>query len=86
MAEICAMLGRGQISQRVAQLAAWHLNNDVSWKKLTGLRRKLTLGTEPTYSRKELDAGKEAAEKAVEAAEKAQQSKSAEETSSSKAN
>lgn len=70
VAQVCAMLGRGEISQRTAQLAAWHLNNDMSWEKLAGMRRKLALGTEPTYSRRELDAGKEAAEKAVESAKK----------------
>ncbi len=28
VAEVCVMLGRGEIPQRVAQLAAWHLSND----------------------------------------------------------
>ena len=70
VAEVCAMLGRGEISQRAAQLAAWHLNNDMSWEKLAGMRRKLALGTEPTYSRKELDAGKEAAKLAIQSAKK----------------
>ena len=31
--ELCRMLGR-RISQRVAQAAAWHLNNNMSWDQL----------------------------------------------------
>lgn len=68
VAEICAMLGSGEISQRVAQLAAWHLNNDQGWKQLASLRQKAALGTQPSYSRKELQAAKKAAEEAVELA------------------
>jgi hypothetical protein len=68
VAELCEMLGRGEISQRAAQLAAWHLNNDVSWEKLASTRQKLAIGSRPTYTRRELQAGKEAAEKATELA------------------
>ena len=32
--ELCRMLGNGQVSQRAAQVAAWHLNNDMSWQEL----------------------------------------------------
>ena len=32
--ELCQMLGSGKINQRVAQAAAWHLNNDMSWEEL----------------------------------------------------
>ncbi len=32
--EICAMLGRGEIGQKAAQAAAWHLNNEMSWEEL----------------------------------------------------
>ena len=68
VAELCAMLGRGEIDRRSAQLAAWHLNNDVSWQKLASMREKLAVGTRPTYSQQELKAGKEAAEKATKLA------------------
>ena len=64
------MLGQGKISQRVAQLAAWHLNNDMSWRQLADLRRRVANGTEPLYTQAELRAGKQAAESAVELAEK----------------
>lgn len=32
--ELCSMLGYGQIDQRTAQVAAWHLQNEMSWKQL----------------------------------------------------
>ena len=68
VAELCAMLGRGEIGQRAAQLAAWHLNNEVSWQKLESRRTKLAVGTRPTYTRRELEAGKQAAQRATKLA------------------
>jgi hypothetical protein len=68
--ELCAMLGRGEVNQRVAQLAAWHLNNNMGWTELAGLRHRSTFGDRPAYSRTELGAGKRVAEKAVALAEK----------------
>jgi hypothetical protein len=32
--ELCQMLGSGKINQRVAQAAAWHLANDMTWDEL----------------------------------------------------
>ena len=75
VAEVCAMLGRGEISRRAAQLAAWHLNNDMSWEKLAGIRQKATFGTKASYTRKELEAAKQAAEKAVKKGKKPNGSK-----------
>jgi len=69
VAELCAMLGRGEIGQRAAQLAAWHLNNELSWQKLANMRTKLAIGTKPTYTQRELRAAKTAAEKATKLAE-----------------
>ena len=68
VAEVCAMLGRGEVNQTAAQLAAWHLNNDVSWEKLAKLPRKLAIGTKPIYSAEEIKAGRKVAEKALELA------------------
>jgi len=76
--ELCAMLGRGEIGQRAAQLAAWYLNNGLSWEKLANMREKLPIGSKPTYTRQELQAGQQAADKASKLAE--QQRKSGEET------
>ena len=67
------MLGRGQINQRTAQLAAWHLNNDLSWKKLAGMQEKAALGTVARYTDKELQAAKKGAESAAELVSQAKQ-------------
>ncbi len=69
VAELCAMLGRGEIGQRAAQLAVWHLNNELSWQKLANMRTKLAIGTKPTYTQREFQAGKMAAETAAKLAE-----------------
>lgn len=68
IAELCAMLGRKELDQRVVQLAAWHINNGVSWKDLAAKRRQSTLPAPPTYSKKEIDAAKEAVADARKAA------------------
>jgi hypothetical protein len=36
--EVCQELGAGKINQRVAQAAAWHLNNNMSWEQLAAKR------------------------------------------------
>jgi hypothetical protein len=74
VAELCAMLGRKEVSQQAAQLAAWHLNNDLSWEELAKIRRKTAFGSRPQYSRQELEAGKKAVEKARKRARQADRS------------
>ncbi len=37
--ELCARLGRKEISQSVAQAAAWHLTDKMSWKELSTINR-----------------------------------------------
>jgi hypothetical protein len=39
VAELCRQLGRGELAQKTAQAAAWHLTNDLSWEKLASLNR-----------------------------------------------
>jgi len=70
LGELCRMLGRGQVGQRAAQAAAWHLNNDMTWEQLASLRLKTAIGgiTKPFFTPQELAEGKQAAEKAVELA------------------
>ena len=70
VAELCEMLGRGEIGQRVAQLAAWHLNNDLSWQRLANMRTSSRVASRPIYTSQELLAGKKAAEMATKLAEK----------------
>ncbi len=39
VAELCRQLGRGEVAQRTAQAAAWHLANGLSWERLAGINR-----------------------------------------------
>ena len=59
--EICRMLGRGEIDQRVAQAAAWHLANELSWEALAAKRVHVRgLGHKRLYSRQQLALAKDA--------------------------
>ena len=69
--QVCQMLGAGQIERRVAQAAAWHLNNDKSWDALA----KLSADPEwcvppalrkPYFTRQELASAKKLTEKIAE--------------------
>lgn len=56
--ELCRLLGQGQISQRAAQVAAWHLNNGMSFEQLAAKQLKFADGsTAPYFSPQELQAG-----------------------------
>jgi len=56
--QLCRMLGTGRINQRAAQVAAWHLNNDMSWQQLAAKRIRYANGTSrPYFSPQELHAG-----------------------------
>jgi hypothetical protein len=65
--EICRMLGRGELSHRAAQAAAWHLANRLSWKELGAEPRRQYpgMGTQGAFTREELLDAKQAVEKAV---------------------
>jgi hypothetical protein len=55
--ELCRMVGRGELNQRVAQVAAWHLNNDMSWEELLKKQYKFAGGmTKPYFSPEEIQA------------------------------
>ena len=56
VAEICKMLGRGELSQNVAQAAAWHLTDGLSWEELAKKDRvRLSNGyTEKFFAPQEL--------------------------------
>ncbi len=47
--ELCRMLGAGQISQRVAQVAAWHLENNMSWQELSSKQIRHLNGMRELY-------------------------------------
>jgi len=80
--ELCAMLGSGQISQRAAQAAAWHLSDDMSWEQLAAKRLRYANGaSQPYFTRQEIQAGMQIAGAAVRTAEKRKQEQSSQSTS-----
>jgi hypothetical protein len=40
--ELCRALGRGQVSQNIAQAAAWHIANGLSWQELASKPRMIS--------------------------------------------
>jgi len=55
--ELVRMLGRGEIDQRSAQAAAWHLANDLSWQQLAAKIGMKHIGgqTEPYFSTAQIE-------------------------------
>jgi len=47
--ELCAMLGSGEIDQRSAQVAAWHLQNEMSWEELANKEIRHLNGVREPY-------------------------------------
>jgi hypothetical protein len=83
VAELCRMLGTGQLNQRAAQAAAWSLNNDMSWQELSAKRIRHANGTsEPYFSPMEIQTGMKVAAAAVKIAEEKQQQKQYSDSSS----
>lgn len=61
--EALKMLNRGQMSQRVAQVLAWHLNNDMSFEQLAAKQiQHLGGGSEPYFNLVEIRAAMQAKE------------------------
>jgi len=55
--EVCKMLGYNRMPQRVAQVAAWHLNSEMSWPELAAKKLKFANGTwRPYFSPMEIQA------------------------------
>ncbi len=68
--ELCRMLGTGQVNQRAAQVAAWHLNNGMSWQELAAKQLRHADGTsEPYFTPLEIRGGINLAGIATKAAE-----------------
>ena len=68
--ELCAMVGSGKLNQRAAQVAAWHLNNDMSWQELANKQLRHANGTRsPYFSAQEIQAGMQIAAVAKRLAE-----------------
>jgi len=76
--ELVKMFGRGDIDQRAAQCAAWHLANGVSWQDLTekvGVRH-ISGATEPFFTPTQLQRAIAAVDRAKEGADQAARSQS----------
>jgi hypothetical protein len=70
--ELLQMLGSGQISQRAAQAAAWHLQDGLSWEELAnkvGIQH-INGAREPYFRPQELQAGMKLAAMAQQLAQK----------------
>jgi hypothetical protein len=51
------MLGRGEVSQRVAQILAWHSQNEMTWEELASKQiERLGGGSYPYFSADEMRA------------------------------
>ncbi len=75
VAELLEMLASGRVNQRAAQVAAWHLNNEMSFQELAAKRIKHANGTaEPYFSPQELQAGMQLTAMAHKLAEKRKKS------------
>ena len=73
--ELCQMLGSGRVNQRAAQVAAWHLNNDMSFQELAAERNRFANGTsQPFFTPQELRAGMNLSAMAAKTAQKQQKS------------
>jgi len=69
--ELCRMLGKGMMPQRVAQVAAWHLANGMSWQELAAKQIRRANGMRsPYFSPQEIHYGQQAAAMATKLAEK----------------
>ena len=71
--ELVKMLARGEIDQRSAQAAAWHLQNGLSWEEMAqkiGVKH-LNGSVEPYFTRAQLQRAAKAAQVAVSRAEAA---------------
>lgn len=69
--ELLKALAADQCSQRIAQAAAWHYANGMSWDELAAKQRKhLNAPSEPYFSRAELQAALQLAQAAEQAVRK----------------
>jgi hypothetical protein len=77
VAELCRMLGTGQLDQRAAQAATWFLTGDLTWQELTSKRYKLANGSPGGlyFSPQEIQAAMILAKTAVKTAEEKLQQK-----------
>ncbi len=82
--ELCRMLGTGQLDQRSAQVAAWHLANGLSWDYLARKQLRHADGTsEPYFTDAQIRGGVNLAALAAKGAEQRKQDQQKQQPSSS---
>ena len=68
--ELCKLLGTGQINQRAAQAAAWHLANHMTWEQLTDKKVHHLLGGDAVFfSKDDIRVAMQLTDRAMKAAE-----------------
>ncbi len=73
--ELVRMLGRGEVPQRVAQVAAWHLNNEMTWEQLAAKELRFATGLRrPYFTPQEIQAAMQVVAKANNLAEQRKRS------------
>ena len=73
--EVCRMLGYGMLPQRAAQVAAWHLNSNMSWQQLAGKQLHYADGTRsPYFSQQEIRGGMQVVAAAAKLAKEREES------------
>jgi hypothetical protein len=74
VSELCRMLGQGVVPQRAAQVAAWHLNNGMTFEQLATKQLHYADGsTAPYFTPQELQVGMQAVAAATKAVQEKQQ-------------
>jgi len=74
--EVCKALGKGEVPQRVAQVAAWHMNNGMTWEQLAAKQLRCAPGlSEPYFAPAEIQAAMKLASAVASAIEKQKQNK-----------
>ncbi|MDZ7617591.1 MAG: hypothetical protein U1E05_11335 [Patescibacteria group bacterium] len=61
VAALCTMLGKGEVDQQTAQLAAWHFQNKINWEDMAAISKKTAVGPRPKYTPAEIQSAKETA-------------------------
>jgi hypothetical protein len=85
--ELCKRLAAGTHNQRVAQLAAWHFNNGMTWEQLAKIEYKIAGGGRtPQYSAQEIQAAMQLSAVVTQIAEQKKQQQPTPSTSSSVTN
>ena len=69
--EVCKLLGTDKIDQQVAQAAAWHLANHLSWEKLAEMKHfpHNSGFTRPVFTQDQIRAAMQLTDKAIKAAD-----------------